>query len=152
MNNKSYGQFHIMQAKIDANSKSSDKRTNTYWSQLDKLMAMIKNMMDQIKISDSSPDKLYSPNYQNTTNMVPEKNKYSPLEGGNYTQIDGMLTHKHESSSKIYETLVKAKLKGDTALGLNNFYNNIKMSLNAVTRLQEDLLPDYQSIKSHSEF
>ena len=34
----------------------------------------------------------------------------------------------------------------------NNFYNNIKMCLNAVTRLLEDLLPTYQSIKRHSEF
>ena len=35
---------------------------------------------------------------------------------------------------------------------LNKLYNHIKMSLNAVTRLLEDLLPGYQSIKIHSEF
>ena len=35
---------------------------------------------------------------------------------------------------------------------LKNFYNRIKMCLNAVTRFREDLLPAYQSIKIHSEF
>ena len=35
---------------------------------------------------------------------------------------------------------------------LKNFYNYIKMCLNVVTRLREDLLPDYQSIKRHAEF
>ena len=35
---------------------------------------------------------------------------------------------------------------------LNSLYNHIKMCINAVTRLREDLLPDYRSIKIHSEF
>ena len=35
---------------------------------------------------------------------------------------------------------------------LNNFYKHIKMCLNAVTIIQEDLLPRYHSIKRHSEF
>ena len=43
------------------------------------------------------------------------------------------------------------KLRGDTSLDLNNFYNHINMCLNALTRIQEDLLPDYQSIKRRSE-
>ena len=43
-------------------------------------------------------------------------------------------------------------LKGDTALYLKNFFNHIKMCPNAVTRLREDLLPDYYSINRHSEF
>ena len=34
----------------------------------------------------------------------------------------------------------------------NNLFNHIKMCLNAVTRIREDLLPDYHSIKIHSEF
>ena len=33
-----------------------------------------------------------------------------------------------------------------------HFYNHIKISLNAVTRLRVDLLPDYLSIKRNSEF
>ena len=64
-----------------------------------------------------------------------------------------MWTLKHEiSSPKLYELLIKTELKGDTAMDLNNFFNHINMCLNAVTRLREDLLPDYQSIKTHSEF
>ena len=35
---------------------------------------------------------------------------------------------------------------------LKNFYNHINMCFNVVTRLQEDLIPDNQSVKSHFEF
>ena len=60
---------------------------------------------------------------------------------------------KHDiSSPKFYELLVKTGIKVDTDLDLNNFYNHIKMSLNEMTRLQEDLIPNYQYIKRHSEF
>ena len=55
-------------------------------------------------------------------------------------------------SQKSYELLIKIELKGNTVLALNNFYNHIKMCINAVTRLQEELLPAYQSIKKHYEF
>ena len=37
-------------------------------------------------------------------------------------------------------------------MDLNNFYNHVKMSLNAVTRLKVDLLHDYLSIKRNYEF
>ena len=64
-----------------------------------------------------------------------------------------MWTFKHEiSSPRFYELLIKIELKGDTALDLNNFFNYIKMCINVATRLREDLLPDYQSIKRHSHF
>ena len=53
-------------------------------------------------------------------------------------------------SPKFYELLIKIEPNGDTALYLNNFYNHINMCINAVTRLQEDLLPDCQSIKRKS--
>ena len=67
--------------------------------------------------------------------------------------IAGMWTLKHEISSPIfYELLIKTELKVDTAMYLKNFFNHINMSLNAVTRLREDLLPDYQYIKRISEF
>ena len=75
------------------------------------------------------------------------------LEGGHSTKIRGMWTLKHEiSSPKFYELLIKTEIKGDTALDLKNFFNHIKISLNSVTRLIEDLLPGYQSIKRHSDF
>ena len=64
-----------------------------------------------------------------------------------------MWTLKHEiSPPKLYEILIKKELKGDTAIYLKNFFNHIKMCLNAVTRLREDLLHYYKSIKRHSEF
>ena len=62
-----------------------------------------------------------------------------------------MWTLKHEIiSPKFYELLTKTELKGDTALDPNNFYNHIKMCINVATRLREDIIPTYQSIKRHS--
>ena len=64
-----------------------------------------------------------------------------------------MWTLKHEISSPIfYDLLIKIELKGDTALDIKNFYNHVKMSLNAVTRLIEELLPAYLSINKNSYF
>ena len=57
------------------------------------------------------------------------------------------------SSHKDYiKVLIKTEIKGDTDLDLKNFYNHINMCLNAVTILQEYLLPSYQYIKRHSDF
>ena len=75
------------------------------------------------------------------------------MDNGKSTKIGVMWTLKHEiSSPKFYDLFVKTELKGVTDLDLKNFYNHIKMCFNAVTRLLEDLLPDYQSIKRHSGF
>ena len=64
-----------------------------------------------------------------------------------------MWTLKHEiSSPRFYELLIKTELKEDTALDLKNFYNHVKMSLNAVTTLKVDLLTDYLYIKRNTEF
>ena len=85
--------------------------------------------------------------------MVPANRRDPPLEGGNYTKIGGMCTLKHDiSSPKLYKHLIKTKIKEDTVLDLKNCFNHIKMCLNEMTRLREDLLPDYQSIKRHSDF
>ena len=62
------------------------------------------------------------PKARDPTTLVPPNNKATPLEGGNYTKICGMWTLKHNTSSpKLYELLIKTKLKGDTALDLKNF-------------------------------
>ena len=64
-----------------------------------------------------------------------------------------MWTLKHDiSSPKFYELLIKTVIKVNTDLDLNNFYNHIKVCINEVTRLQEDLLPAYHPIKIHSDF
>ena len=60
------------------------------------------------------------------------------MEGGHYTKIGGMCTLKHEIiSPKFYELIIKMELKGDTAMDIKNFYKNIKIWLNAVTRILE---------------
>ena len=85
--------------------------------------------------------------------MVPDNRRSPQLDSGHSKKIGGMWNFKHDTSSpKFYELLIETKLKGCNAPGLNNFYNHINMCLNAVTRLREDLLPDYQYIKIHSEF
>ena len=64
-----------------------------------------------------------------------------------------MWTLKHDTRSpKFYELLIKIGLKGNTALDLNNFYNQINMCLFAINILLDDLLTDYQYVKIHSEF
>ena len=68
-------------------------------------------------------------------------------------EIGGMWTLKHDTRSpKFYELLIKIGLKGNTALDLNNFYNQINMCLFAMNILLDDLLTDYQYVKIHSEF
>ena len=55
---------------------------------------------------------------------------------------------KHETTHQNSITYSSSNnSKGNTDLELNKLYNHIKMRLNEVTRLQGDLLPDYQYIK-----
>ena len=109
--------------------------------------------MDHIKISKYSPYKKDSLKVQCLGTVVPANKKAPPLEGGHSKKTGGMCTLKHGIISlKLYELLIKTELKGGTALDLKNFYNHIKMCLNAVTRHQEDRIPYYQSIKRNSEF
>ena len=110
-------------------------------------------MMDQTNISKSSPAQKDTLTPPDPTTMVQTNRRATPLEGGISENIGGMWTLKHEiSSPRFYELLIKTELKGDTALDLKNFYNHIKMSLNEVTRIKVDLLPDSLSIKRNSEF
>ena len=110
-------------------------------------------MMDQTNISKSSPAQKDTSTPQDPTTTVHTNKRYPPLEGGISENIGGMWTLKHGiSSPRFYELLIKTELKGYTALDLKNLYNHIKMSLNAVTRLKVDLLPDYLSINKNSEF
>ena len=104
-------------------------------------------MMNQTNISKSSPTKKDTSTPPDPTIVVLTNRRAPPFEEGHYTKIGGMWNLKHEiSSPKFYELLIKTELKGDTALDLNNFFEHIKMCINAVNRLREDILPDYQSI------
>ena len=106
-------------------------------SKIDKLTPMVKNIMDQIQISNSSRDNIHSPKAHDHTTSVLANKRDPPLEGVNHKTNGGMWTLKHETSSpKFYELLINTELKGDTSLDLNNLYNHIKMCLNVVTRLQ----------------
>ena len=58
MDNKTNDKLLIMQATIDANRKEYDDKTNKQKSKLDKLTELVKSMMDQIKIYNSSIDKM----------------------------------------------------------------------------------------------
>ena len=110
-------------------------------------------MMDQTNISKSSPAQKDTSTPPDPTTTVQTNKRDPPLEGGISENIGGIWTLKHEiSSPRFYELLIKTELKGDTALYLKNFYNHIKMSLNAVTRLKVDLLPDYLSVNKNSDF
>ena len=110
-------------------------------------------MMDWDNISKFSPSQKDTSTPMNPTTTVQTNRMNPPLEGGISKNIGGMWTLKHEIiTPKLYGMLIKTELKGDTALDLKNFSNHIKMSLNAVTRLREDLLPDYQSIKINPQF
>ena len=101
-------------------------------------------MIDKNNISTSSPDQKNTLNPPDLTTVVPSNRRAPPLEGGHPTKIGGMCNLKHEiSSPKFYELFIKTEIKGDTAMYLKNLFNQIKMCLNAVTRLREDLRPDY---------
>ena len=102
---------------------------------------------------ESLPDNKDSPKPQDPTTVVPDNSRDPPLHGGHSTKIGGMWNLKHEiSSPKFHKLLIKTELQGDTDLGLNNFYNHIKIFFNAVTKLEEDRLSNYQYIKRHFEF
>ena len=114
------------------------------------MLAVISN---QLNIMSSSPTHKDTSNPPDPTTLVPYNRRSLPLEGGHSTQTGGMWTLKHEIRSlKLYKLLIKTELKRDASLDLNILYDHIKMCLNAVTRLLEEILPGNQSIKRHSEF
>ena len=157
MDTKSDELFLVIQATIKYNNQETDKNQMNNDEILtlltENLQVLTALMTDKTNISKSSPDQedISTPLDPNT--LVPTNRRAPPLEGGHSTKIGGMWTLKHEiKSPKFYELLIKIEIKGDTTLDLKNFCNHIKMCLNAATRLREDLLPDYQSIKRHSKF
>ena len=150
MENKYEEHFILMPKQIENNKKEikADMKAIT-----ETLKVFTTFMMDQTNIPKSSPTQKDKSTPPEPTTAFPANSRYLALEGGHSTKIGGMWTLKHEIiSPKFYELFINTELKGYTALELNNFFNHIKMCLNAVTRLIEDLLPDYQSIKRHSEF
>ena len=149
MENKYEDQFIFIKEETE-NNKQDMNAEMKYTKETLKTFATF--MMDQTNISKYSlAQKDTSTNPDHTT-AVQTNRRAPPLEVGHSTNIGGMWTLKNKiSPPKLYEIIIKTELKGYTALDIKNFFNPIKMSLNAVTRLREDLLPDYQSIKRQSE-
>ena len=78
---------------------------------------------------------MYSPNSQDLATVLPANKTDPKVEGGHSTKFGGMWTLKHDIiSPKFYELLVNTELKGGPYMELKNFYNHIKMCLNAVNR------------------
>ena len=148
MDTKYDKQFLVIKAIIEANKKEADRNPVKNDEKLTKITEDLQKlttfMMDQTNIWKSSPSQKDTSNSLDPTTVVQTNRRATPLKGEHFTKIGGMWTLKHEiSSPKFYELLIKTKLKVDTALDIKNFFNQIKMCLNALTRLREDLLPDY---------
>ena len=139
MDNKSYEQFLIIQSTIDINKQKTDNflKTDQKLTYItENLKVFTTFMMDQTNNQKLSPAQKDTSTPPDPTTMVPDKIRATPLGGGHYTKIGGIWTLKHEiSPPKFYEILIKTELKGDTDLDIKNFYNNIKMCFNAMTRL-----------------
>ena len=139
-----------MQATIGSNSQDYDEKIKKL---IEDFTVMITSIMGQIKTPKFSPDNKDLPKAWYPNTVVPANKKDSLLEGGHSTKKGCMWTLKHEISlPKIYELLINTELKYDTVLDLNKFYNQINMFINVVTRIREDLITAYQSIKRHSGF
>ena len=142
MDTKSDDQFLAIEATIEANKQEADKYHNENTENIKQLAETLNQVLaelkDKNKISKSSPAQKDTSTPPDPTTTVHTNRRAPPLEGGISDKIGGMWTLKHEiSSPRFYELLIKIELKGDTALDLKNFYNHVKMSLNAVTRLRE---------------
>ena len=134
-----------MQAAIEANKQEtkankqdSDKKTMKLTEDFKAMNASsITSITDQINTFTSYPTQKDSPKPPEPTTVVPDNRRAPSLDGGKSTKISGMWNIKHDIiSPNFYGILIKTELKGDTALDLKNFYNHIKMCLNAVNRIQ----------------
>ena len=76
MDNKSYDQILVIQAYIESNRKYYNERMKKLTEDLTKMIAP---MMYQIKYSEYSPEKTYSPKSQGPTAVVPSNKRAPPL-------------------------------------------------------------------------
>ena len=150
MENKFEEQFILIQTTIEHNKQEMKFEIKAI---TETLKVFTTSMMYQTNVPKYSPSHKDTLTPLDPTKVVPTNRVATPLEGDHSTKMGCMWTLKHDIiSPKFYEILLKTELKGDTALDIKNFFNHIKMCLNAVTRLRENLLTYYQSIKRHSEF
>ena len=149
MDTNSDEKFLAIEATIESNKQKADRNQVKNDEKLTRITEDIQKlttfMMNQAKISKSSPAQKDTSTTPDPTTVVQTNRRDPPLKGGHSNNIGGMWTLKHEIiSPKFYELLINKELKVDTALDLKNFFNHINMSLNVVTRLREYLLTDHQ--------
>ena len=133
MDNKSDEQLIIIQSKVESNKQETDEKLTHI---IENFKVMIEFMMDQTNNSKLSSSQKDTSNTLDPNTLFPYNRRAPQLDDVNSTKYGVMWTLKHEiRSPKFYELLIKTELKKDTALNLNNFYNHIKMCVNAVTRL-----------------
>ena len=127
---------------VEDNKKASDKYTEECNKTLNKHeynFIKIKKVLGQVLVQTqpSSKDKVDLPKAQDPDTVLPYNNKSPPLVGVNPIKLCGMWNIKHDNSaSNLYEFIIKTKIKMETALVLNAFYNNINICINAVTRIR----------------
>ena len=143
-----------MKATTKSNKLESDDKMKNLIEELKSMItSTIISTMGQMNISKSSPNQKDSHKIEDPTNVVLAKSRAPALYGGHSIKNCDMWTLKHDiRSPKFCELRINTEIKGDTSLDPNTFYNHIKMCLNAMIRLQDDLLPINQSIKKHSKF
>ena len=116
MDNKSYGQFIIVQDSIEENKqdiKSNKKDSDEKIMKLAEdfkviLTSPITSITDQINTFKPLPIHKYSPKPPDPTDVVPSNKRALPLDGGQSTKIGSMWNLKHEiSSPKFYKLLIK---------------------------------------------
>ena len=79
MYNNLYGQSLIVKSAINSNRQYYADKMKKRDYKLDKLMAMVKNMIDQIQIYNSSSDKMDLPKSQDPITMVSSNKNAPPL-------------------------------------------------------------------------
>ena len=96
MDNKSDGQFIIIQTSIEdnnqemkSNKKASGEKTKKSTEEFKEMLAAI---TDHINVLKSSPTQKDPPKPQDPTNVVQTNRRDTPLEGGHYTKIGGTWT------------------------------------------------------------
>ena len=93
--------------------------------------------MVDVNISKYPPNQKDSPKTEYPTTLLSNNKKAPPLGSEYSTKNGGIWNIKHDIiSRKFYELLINTELKGNTEMDLKNFYNHIKMYLNAVAILR----------------
>ena len=156
MDTKSDEQFLAIEATIEANTQEADRNQVKNDEKLTKFTEYIQKltifMMDQANISISSPAQKDTSTLPDTTTTVQTNKRDPPLEGRISEKFVAYGPSNMRSAHQNSISSASRQNSKETLLWILIFLNHIKMSLNAVTRLREDLLPDYQSTKRNSQF